>query len=199
MCGWGDHCEKRHGDVITGERVRFGLRCDRRRRPIARRDVAAIEPDRIQTRCRNDRARAVRFRNNQTGLDCGDWSPPAGDPYRHCESGVCPVSVKLAFQFRSEQGPPPTRLRQNFPTLSQRSWRFRMMGAGRRGDAVRTCAFTTPGGGTILVETAPYCPFSWAWSRRSERTRVGDASADARASPPVPTHSAESSVFRMHW
>jgi hypothetical protein len=63
----GDHCEKRHGDVIAGERVCFGLRCYRRRRPIASRDVASIEPDRIPTRCRNDRARAVRFRDNQNG------------------------------------------------------------------------------------------------------------------------------------
>jgi hypothetical protein len=38
-----------------------------------------------------------------------------------------------------------------------------MMWAGRRGDAVRTYAVTTPDNGTILVETASYCPFSWAW------------------------------------
>jgi hypothetical protein len=41
---------------------------------IGRRNVAAIEPDRIQTRCRDDGARA-RLRDKQTGLDCGTGQP----------------------------------------------------------------------------------------------------------------------------
>jgi hypothetical protein len=68
--------EKRHSDVIARERVRFGLRCYWRQ-AIARRNVAAIEPDRIQTRCRDDGARA-RLRANQTGLDRG--TGPPGEP-----------------------------------------------------------------------------------------------------------------------
>jgi hypothetical protein len=40
---------------------------------IARRNVAAIEPDRIQTRCRDDGARAqVSRQSNRSGLL--DWS-----------------------------------------------------------------------------------------------------------------------------
>jgi hypothetical protein len=40
---------------------------------IARRNVAAIEPDRIQTRCRDDGARP-RFRDNQNRSRLRDWS-----------------------------------------------------------------------------------------------------------------------------
>jgi hypothetical protein len=43
---------------------------------IARRNAAAIEPDRIQTRCRDDGAQAQVFATNRTGLeDCGIGRP----------------------------------------------------------------------------------------------------------------------------
>jgi hypothetical protein len=41
---------------------------------IGGRNVAAVEPDRIQTRCRGGGARA-RLPDNQTGLDCGTGQP----------------------------------------------------------------------------------------------------------------------------
>jgi hypothetical protein len=41
---------------------------------IARRNVATLEPDRIETRCRDDGARA-RVRDKQTGRDCGTGPP----------------------------------------------------------------------------------------------------------------------------
>jgi hypothetical protein len=45
---------------------------------IARRNVAAIEPDRIQTRCRDDGARAQVSRQSN-GSRLRDWSVPASD------------------------------------------------------------------------------------------------------------------------
>jgi hypothetical protein len=41
---------------------------------IGRRNVAAVDPDRLQTRCRVGGARAG-LPDNQTGLDCGTGQP----------------------------------------------------------------------------------------------------------------------------
>jgi hypothetical protein len=41
---------------------------------IGRRNVAAVDPDRLQTRCSVGGARA-RLPDNQTGLDCGTGQP----------------------------------------------------------------------------------------------------------------------------
>jgi hypothetical protein len=60
---------KRHSDVIVRERVRFGLRRYWASETIARRNVAAIAPDRIQTRCRDDGdVRAIRENMRVVGV-----------------------------------------------------------------------------------------------------------------------------------
>jgi hypothetical protein len=57
--------EKRHGDVIAGERVRFDLRCYWRRRPLG----GEMSPPSNRTGFRPDAAMTAhgpRFRDNQT-------------------------------------------------------------------------------------------------------------------------------------
>jgi hypothetical protein len=66
--------EKRHSDVIARERVAFRSSTLLASEAIGRRNVAAVEPDRLQTSCRGGGARA-RLPDNQTGLDYGTGQP----------------------------------------------------------------------------------------------------------------------------
>src|ERR1700739_179789 len=62
------------GDVIARERVDFRSSFISVSVAIGRRNVAAVDPDRLQTRCRVGGAR-TRLPDNQTGLDCGTGQP----------------------------------------------------------------------------------------------------------------------------
>jgi hypothetical protein len=53
----------------------------------ARRNAAAIEPDRIQTRCRDDGARAQVFATIEKVSRTAGLVGPASDSYRHSKVG----------------------------------------------------------------------------------------------------------------
>jgi hypothetical protein len=62
---------------------------------IARRNAAAIEPDRIQTRCRDDGARAQVFATIEQVSRTAGLVGPASDSYRHSKSGVSRCATAL--------------------------------------------------------------------------------------------------------
>ena len=80
---------------------------------IVRRNVAAIEPDRIQTRCRGGGARA-RLRDKQTGLDCG-----TGRSRRAILSALQDGRITLCYSVirvsRTSTGNPPYSMRSYSP------------------------------------------------------------------------------------
>ena len=93
MGGWAGNREKRHGDVIAQGESGFRSSMLLAWEAIVRRNVAAIEPDRIQTRCRDDGARAQVFATNEQVSRTAGLVGPASDSYRHSKSGVSPCAT----------------------------------------------------------------------------------------------------------
>jgi hypothetical protein len=87
MGGWAGNREKRHGDVIAQGESGFRSSMLLAWEAIVRRNVAAIEPDRIQTRCRDDVAWAQVSRQSNRCRPW-DWSARRAILYRHSKMGV---------------------------------------------------------------------------------------------------------------
>jgi hypothetical protein len=74
--------------------VRFGLRYYRRRRPIARRNVAAIEPDRIQTPFD---CRVLSVIREDVLVEVSQW------PYFSSDCVGIKTTMRLGFAFAHPQ------------------------------------------------------------------------------------------------